>query len=105
MTKYLVLLFAYVATAPIALAADVMGINPSGVQVPLEVIGAAYLLLRFTAEGLGKLAQKTSNTWDNKIAAGLAAAANFAGWGLGLFGVGSPKSISSPFSKPAEDKK
>lgn len=55
------------------------------------VIGT--LFLRFIAEMLGFIANKTSNTWDNKLVKKLKIAINFLAKVISLFGFGKARMV------------
>lgn len=102
MIKFLAALMYILTTSDIALAAEMPSML-SGAKIPIEMIPVVLGGLRLVAEGLGIVAQKTDNKWDNKAAAGLSTVVNFLGWGIGQFGIGSPKNVK-PISFSKESK-
>lgn len=57
-------------------------------------ITVVWAALKPVAWGLGVLAEKTENKWDNGIARAAAKAVSYFGWLAGTFGIGDvPKSV------------
>ena len=57
-------------------------------------IGMIWAALKPLSWILGVVAEKTENTWDNKISRAVAKAVSYFGWLAGVFGIGNvPKSV------------
>lgn len=68
--------------------------NPEFVAKIAAFMMALQIILRGLAEGLTKISDYTSNTWDNKFAAYASEASWFIGVWLGKFGYGEPKAVT-----------
>lgn len=95
-----------IAMAEIALGAEQVCINTGAMDIGafLGVLMAVMAVLRPISAALGKIADTTENTWDNKLAKFLAKAIGQISWFTGLFTIGNvPKSAEKhkPGAKPA----
>lgn len=68
--------------------------NPEFIAKLAAFMLTLQIILRGLAEGLTKISDYTSTTWDNKIAVYASKAAWFIGVGLGKFGYGEPKAVT-----------